>query len=114
MQFKIEDHSGTRIISVKEARIDAAVAIEFKDEMRQMIDGAPGDVVLNLNDVGFVDSSGLGAIVASMKQTGNGKKLELAGLTRNVQKVFALTRMDRVFTIHPDVTSFKSKHAKAG
>ena len=35
-----------------------------------------------------------------MKLLENGQKLELAGLTPNVEKVFRLTRMDSVFSIH--------------
>ena len=61
-------------------------------------------MVLDLSQVDFIDSSGLGAIVASMKQLGKERPLHLAGLTPIVSKVFALTRMERVFKI------FKSPH----
>ena len=63
--------------------------------------------MLDLSAVTFVDSSGLGAIVAAMKQVGAPQRLELAGLTRNVAKVFALTRMDRVFTIHDSIATLE-------
>ena len=43
---------------------------------------------------------GWGAVVAAMKALGPGRKLELAALTPTVEKVFRLTRMDTVFTIH--------------
>jgi len=56
-----------------------------------------------MSGVTFVDSSGLGAIVASMKQMGNERKLDLAGLTPDVDKVFRLTRMDSVFAIYKSV-----------
>ncbi|MEX0286909.1 MAG: STAS domain-containing protein [Paracoccaceae bacterium] len=89
----------TRIISVDADRIDAAMAIQFKDDMRSETADGPDRVVLDLTKVDFIDSSGLGAIVASMKQLGQNQKLELAGLTPNVQKVFRLTRMDTIFTL---------------
>ncbi|WP_298498844.1 STAS domain-containing protein [uncultured Maritimibacter sp.] len=114
MDLKQSDHGDTRIITVSEPRIDAAVAIQFKDQMRELIAAGPDRVILDLSRVGFIDSSGLGAIVASMKQATGPQRLELAGLTRNVQKVFALTRMDRVFTIHPDVSSITGGLADAG
>ncbi|GAA6181297.1 STAS domain-containing protein [Shimia sp. NS0008-38b] len=88
------------VVSVHEARIDASVAIQFKDRMREETESALGRVVLNLSEVDFIDSSGLGAIVAAMKQLGGTKPLELAGLNENVDKVFRLTRMDTVFRIH--------------
>lgn len=90
------------LVTVNEARIDAAIAVAFKDRMRELTDGGPDRVVLDLAQVGFVDSSGLGAIVAAMKALGQGRKMDLAGLTPNVDKVFRLTRMDSVFAIHAD------------
>ena len=88
-----------RVVSVNGDRIDAAVAIEFKDAMRAETDGGPETVILDLSEVGFIDSSGLGAIVASMKHMGQDRALVLAGLTPTVDKVFRLTRMDSVFSL---------------
>jgi anti-sigma B factor antagonist len=98
------EREGERLVArVEEARIDAAVAIQFKDRMREIArDDAPL-VILDLSRVGFLDSSGLGAVVGVMKLLGPGRRLELAGLTPTVEKVFRLTRMDGVFTIHPAV-----------
>lgn len=88
------------IISTLHDRIDAAGAIQFKERMRELTEKAPSRVVLDLARVNFLDSSGLGAVVAVMKALGPDRKLELSGLTPTVQKVFRLTRMDSVFTIH--------------
>ena len=90
------------IVSAMEDRIDAAGAIQFKDRMRLLVQHPARRVVLDLSRVKFLDSSGLGAVVAVMKLLGPDRKLELAGLTPTVQKVFRLTRMDSVFTIHAD------------
>lgn len=122
----------TQVITVMAPRIDAAVAIRFKDLMREETErwraegagasvacpapaasraarqaggrtggqGPPPRVVLDLGRVEFVDSSGLGAIVAAMKQLEEGRRLELAGLAPLVDRVFRLTRLDTVFRIH--------------
>ncbi|TMV61116.1 STAS domain-containing protein [Thioclava sp. BHET1] len=90
------------IVRVQEARIDAAVAIRFKDRMREVIAESTGTVLLDLGQVGFLDSSGLGAVVAVKKMLAPDRQLELSALTPGVEKVFRLTRMDRVFTIHPE------------
>ncbi|MBB3984755.1 anti-sigma B factor antagonist [Sagittula marina] len=89
------------MITVDADRIDAAVAIQFKDRMRELLADASGRFVLNLERVDFIDSSGLGAIVAAMKLMPPGAKLELAGLSPAVDKVFRMTRMDSIFTIYP-------------
>lgn len=100
MTLTSTDRNGARIITVDAARIDAAMAIQFKEDMRQQTDAGPERVILDLSQVEFIDSSGLGAIVAAMKQLGDGRRLELAGLTPMVDKVFRLTRMDTVFSLH--------------
>ena len=100
MDLGCESIGETLVVTPATGRIDAAVAIRFKDEMRTCTAEAPGRVLLDLATVDFVDSSGLGAIVGAMKQLTAGQKLELAGLTPNVEKVFRLTRMDRVFQIY--------------
>jgi anti-sigma B factor antagonist len=103
MELGVETQGDLMLVRVMEDRIDAAVAIQFKDRMRDVLANAPARVMLDLQQVGFLDSSGLGAVVAVMKLLGPDRRLELAGLTPTVQKVFRLTRMDTVFTIHPAV-----------
>lgn len=88
-----------QIISVQCDRIDAAMAIQFKEDMRAETENDAARVILDLSLVEFIDSSGLGAIVASMKQLGDGRRLDLAGLHPVVEKVFRLTRMDTVFRL---------------
>lgn len=99
MNLTSTDKGSVRIVTVEADRIDAAMAIQFKDEMRRETVSGPDRVILNLSQIEFIDSSGLGAIVAAMKQLGNSRRLELAGLTPAVEKVFRLTRMDTVFRL---------------
>lgn len=108
MELSVQDRDGVRLVSVAEPRIDAFVAIRFKDRMREITapdpgGGTPGRVLLDLGRVEFIDSSGLGAIVAAMKQLDGAARLELAALAPAVDKVFRLTRMDTIFTIHDSV-----------
>ncbi len=101
MELAAERHGDMLLVRVAEPRIDAAIAIQFKEAMRELVaDGAPR-VVLDLAPVGFLDSSGLGAVVAVRKSIGPDRRLELAALTPAVARVFRLTRMDSIFTIHP-------------
>lgn len=97
-----------RIVTVNAERIDAAMAIQFKEDMRVETEGAPDHVILDLSAVAFIDSSGLGAIVASMKQLDDSRRLDLAGLTPMVDKVFRLTRMDTVFKLYPSLDEAKA------
>ena len=112
MDLAVERRGDALVIRVRETRIDAAVAIAFKEAMRAATSGAEPRVVLDLGDVLFLDSSGLGAVVAVMKHLGPGRRLELAALTPAVEKVFRLTRMDSVFIIHAAVPDAEAlRHA---
>jgi anti-sigma B factor antagonist len=88
------------VISVADDRIDAASAIAFKERMRDLLTGRTGLAVLDLSQVAFIDSSGLGAVVSALKMLAPGQSLHLSGLTSTVERVFRLTRMDTVFTVH--------------
>ena len=110
MELNLDRREGALVVRVQEARLDAMVAIAFKEAMREATAGGDGRVVLDLGRVTFLDSSGLGAVVAVMKQLGPSRRLELAALTPPVAKVFRLTRMDSVFTIHPEVPGSDSLH----
>lgn len=111
MELSSQQNGTLQIVSVQETRIDAAVAIQFKDAMRQTTDTDSSTVILDLSQVEFIDSSGLGAIVASMKHMGQDRSLVLAGLTPTVEKVFRLTRMDSVFGVFPTLENALEAHA---
>ena len=95
--------NGAQVVTVLAERIDSAVAVQFKDAVRAATADGPARVIFDLGRVQFVDSSGLGAIVAAMKFLGPDRALDLAGLNPDVDKVFRLTRMDTIFGIFPDV-----------
>ncbi|MDJ0638584.1 MAG: STAS domain-containing protein [Paracoccaceae bacterium] len=106
MQMSSSTKGDILIITVQDRRIDAAVAVRFKNRMMELADAqSTGRVVLDLGNVDFLDSSGLGAVVGAMKQLGRDRKLDLASLTPTVEKVFRITRMDRVFRIFPDANA---------
>ena len=100
MTFTIGDIPGGVVVQVDEPRLDAAMAIRFKDRLREIVTRNGPLIVLDLSQVGFMDSSGLGAILAIRRALPESRRLELAGPTANVERVFRLTRMDTVFTIH--------------
>ncbi len=104
MELSSSKEHQLQVVTVQEPRIDAAVALAFKDRMRDVTDGGTETVLLDLNQVTFIDSSGLGAIVAAMKHLAPERRIVLAGLSPSVDKVFRLTRMDSVFSLYENVS----------
>lgn len=89
---------GDQVIEVNVSRLDASVAEEFKKEIRSSIaDLASGTLVIDLAKVEFLDSSGLGALVAIRKSQPELTTVELRNVSPFVQKVLLLTKMDKVF-----------------
>jgi len=87
------------VVKPMEKRIDFKVATEFKDKMAEFIESGNLFILLNLSEVEFVDSSGLGAIVSSLKRMKGRGDLFICGLRETIITMFNLTRMDRVFRI---------------
>lgn len=110
MNLSFDRHGAIGIVKVEDSRIDASVAIAFKDRFRELISDAAGDVILDLSRVEFLDSSGLGAVVAARKLMPSGRALDLSGLTETVDKVMRLTRMNTVFDIHADLAAALAAH----
>lgn len=100
MDVEISRHGAVIVARPAGARLDALAALGFKDRMQAVIEAAGDRVVMDLSGVTFLDSSGLGALVASQRFLREGQRLELAALTPAVARVFRLTRMDTVFVIH--------------
>ena len=81
------------------AQINASAVLDFKDSMNA-IDESNSKKLLNFEQVEFIDSSGLGAVVSFMKHLGKGCKMDLRALTPTVENVSRLTRMDSIFSIY--------------
>ena len=100
MEVSARNEEDLFVVRVEESRIDAQVALAFKEAMRRNTEETSKKILLDLGNVTFIDSSGLGAIVAIMNHLSPERQLVLAGLTPTVEKVFRLTRMDQVFDLY--------------
>jgi anti-sigma B factor antagonist len=95
------DDDGTWILTVA-GEIDVATSPELRRELHQLADREPTRLVVNLRDVTFIDSSGLGVLVGGLKrlrEEGRGDVLVLQGLQEPVRKVFDITGLTELFAI---------------
>ncbi len=103
MHLEKRHEGSTVVLTVDASRLDAANAVYLKDAFADAIKDESGKILMDLAAVDFMDSSGLGAMVAAMKQLDGNRKLALCNLSPAVDKVFTLTRMFTVFDIYPDM-----------
>lgn len=95
-------------------RLTAVNSKVFKEEVSVLIVGGATQLVIDFQEVAFLDSSGLGALVGVLKKIGHRGDLAVSGLNSDVQQMFRICRMDRVFTVYSDVDTAVQTMAEAG
>ena len=103
MKFDERQEQETMVIRPLEIRLDSHVAEELKAHMKNIVHNGHLQIVIDLSDVEFVDSSGLGAIIATMMALRPQGRLMVCNVRDNVLALFRLTRMDRVIPVMNDV-----------
>jgi len=80
--------------------VDLSTAPSLRARIDEIVSGGSRRLVVDLSAVGFMDSSGLSALVAGMKgMRAAGGRFTLVSGTDSILKVFTVTGLDRVFTI---------------
>jgi len=87
-------------------------SVQLRDAVRGLISKGTKGILLNLSDVNYIDSSGLGELVSAFTTAKNqGADVKLLGLTKKVKDVLQLTKLYTVFDIYDDeasaIASFK-------
>lgn len=100
MNINIVDKNGVVIVFIKEERLDAHNSNDLKSAVKELFESGKKNILVDLRDVRFIDSSGLGALVSGFKNaiTQQGV-LKLSTLQPQVKSMFELTRLHRVFEI---------------
>ena len=104
MQLEVRHENDILIVTVINSRIDAQVSEDFKDRMFQFISEGNHNIILNISQVGFIDSSGLGVIVASLKQLKGQGNMVICEMNDSVERMFKLTRMNKIFNLFESET----------
>lgn len=100
MQLKMAEQGDVVSLTIEEERMDAHNSGDLKERMLQLFDEGKCNLVIDLNAVRFIDSSGLGALVSGFKNASAREgNLKLCCLQPQVRSMFELTRLHRVFEI---------------
>jgi anti-sigma B factor antagonist len=83
-------------------RLDAKSSEGVKATLREISEQDQAKIIIDLQGVPFIDSSGLAALVSGLRLVRErGGIIVLSGAQSQAQIVFRLTMLDRVFAIHP-------------
>jgi anti-sigma B factor antagonist len=81
-------------------------SVQLREAIRDLISKGQKSTLLNMGDVNYIDSSGLGELVSAYTTSKNqGAALKLLSLTKKVKDVLQLTKLYTVFDIYDDEAS---------
>jgi anti-sigma B factor antagonist len=104
MEFRVENHAGRPVaIATLNGRLDALNSRQFQKNFGRWL-RATNHFVFDCSSLDFLDSSGLGAVVACLRKTlAAGGDLRLAALGPKVKMVLELTQAEQLFAVYPNL-----------
>jgi anti-sigma B factor antagonist len=86
---------------------------EIRKKVRDLLQAGRKQILLNMGDVSYVDSSGIGELVSSYTTvTNQGGDLKLLNLTKKLQELLAITKLLTVFECHNDEAAALASYSK--
>ncbi len=105
MDLSVEEKGSVQLIVMK-GSLDANTSKDARETFNALLNQGNQEFVVDLSEVEFIDSSGLGALVGFFKKVRIGEgDVKLAGMRDSIHKIFELTRLDKVFPIFNSVES---------
>lgn len=109
MELEITTEKYGEVCSVVlNGEVDVYTAPRLKEELVAAIEGGCINVIVDLERVGFIDSSGLGVLVSALRRARERDGVVRIVCTRdNILKIFRITGLDKVFPIFADLVEAK-------
>ena len=102
IKFSVDRHEQYSIITLDEEKLNSLNAPELKSEMVVLNNEGSNNIILNLSNVSFVDSSGLSAILIGNRLcTNDDGSFVLSNVQENVLKLIKISQLDTILNIVP-------------
>ena len=109
MEITQREKDSVVILDVK-GEIDLYNASEIKTMIQKLIDSQKYDVIINLEKVSYIDSSGIGALISSLSSLKKYQgSMKIINLLASVKRVFELTKLISFFDIYSSEEEALSK-----
>ena len=101
MEISMRQEGSVAVLALK-GRLDLASGSLLKEEVKKLFEKQINQVHLNLAQVEFINSSGLGSLVSIMKEVRLLKgRFTLSDLASCVQEIFEITQLSHIFEVYP-------------
>ena len=105
MELRIENHHAIDVISIS-GRLDLVSSSVLKDTIRQRLSDHRVQIVIDMEMVNFINSSGLGALISVLRDVRlSGGRIALCRLAPYIEEIFTITGLTRVFDCYASVAN---------
>jgi anti-anti-sigma factor len=106
MNLSTEQANGISIVRVGESRLMYPLLSEFSTVVTQLLAAGEKKVVVDLREVGYVDSATIGCLMDLYRQaSAAGGSLKLSGVQKRVETMLTMTGAQNFIEVHPDELS---------
>lgn len=110
MEMRIASHQSVDVLTLS-GRLDLVSSSTLKDTIRQRLADRRTHLVLDMGNVHFINSSGLGALISALRDIRvSGGRIVLSRMAPYIEEIFTITGLTRVFdcyaTVNEAVDSF--------
>jgi anti-sigma B factor antagonist len=106
--LEVEERGDVAVLAVS-GEVDVATVPRLREQLHGLVASGTPRIVVNLDAVDFLDSTGLGVLVGALKRVrNNGGELALVCTTPRIRKVFEVTGLTKVFSLYDTVDAAAS------
>lgn len=103
MEMRVETHQAIDVLCVS-GRLDLVSSSALKDSIRQRLSDRRVQIVLDMEQIHFINSSGLGALISALRDIRlSGGRIVLCRMAPYIEEIFVITGLNRVFDCYSNV-----------
>jgi anti-sigma B factor antagonist len=94
---------GRQVVLVLHGELDLVTHQVFRREITRVLESTPRDIIVDLTDTTFMDSTAIGALISARRRTyAHHASFALVCHDQRLRRLLQVTGLDKVFTIWPD------------
>ena len=98
MSFKVKESYNSVVIELKGKLVGGPLSSEIGKTLHDLLDKGKKNVVMDLGDLSFVNSSGLGILISGLATMKNGGgDLKLANISNKIEGLLSITKLNKIF-----------------
>lgn len=102
MEIKVDKYENYSIAKISDEKVDSTISPELKSEFMTLHQGGVKNLIVDMSDVKYVDSSGLSALLVGNRSFTDQGAFVLYNVTDHVMKLISISQIDKVMTVLPN------------